>query len=348
MFPKRIQKFSYAKMTRNEWLQLRSKVGGRGATDDYVRFGGSDIGTIMGLDEWTSKGAFFYELIGVKERKDSMNPHAFRGIQTEDIIYRGWWRYFDPQHPDIKTLINNWTNDNIVRRAQRASYTLIHPDYDHLFSNVDRVIPRQLGNKKRILEIKNMLWSALEKWENDLPPYYITQVQSYMLVSEFEESEVFVLKDTTYPLCFPIPANDYIQKVILEEVNEFAASVLECRALLAEETDPDKMWNIVYRLEPAPDGGDKYVKFMKEIRRPENAKAELDMPEELVTLVTNFSEIKESMNNDEDKLIDLEGEIRNYFNKQNAVKFTHNGVSISWKTRLNIPKKFHEKIKINE
>jgi predicted phage-related endonuclease len=344
MFPKNLVKYNFAKATREEWLALRNKVGGRSVNDDYVRFGGSDIGIIMGLSDWTSQGAFFYELMGIKTKENSINPHAYRGIQTEKLIVDGWWRYFDPEHPDINTLINNWQKGNVVRKAQQAHVMLVNPKYPFLLANVDFVIPRQLGYPKKILEIKNMMWSALEKWENDLPPYYVTQPQTYMLVTGFEMAEVFVLKDTTYPLCFPMNEEKELQESILDHANEFANRVLECRAKVRNVTDSDEYWDIIHEYEPSPDGGEKYIQFMKDIHRPENMKAELDMPIELVDLTRRYSELKEYIGHNQDELNDIEGLIRNYFNKFNAQKFTYKGVSISWKSRFSIPKNFHKKI----
>ena len=344
MFPKSLLKFNYAGMNRHQWLALRRKVGGRSVNDDFVRFGGSDVGIILGLSDWTSKGSFFYELMGIKQKESSLNPHTYRGIQTEEVIVKGWWEYFDPEHPEIATLMSNWASGNVIRKAQRAHAVLVNPKYDFLMANIDYVVRKQLGYQKRILEIKNMLWSALEKWENDLPPYYITQPQTYMLVTGYVEAEVFVLKDTTYPLSFPMKAEKEIQEAILDETSSFAASVLECRKLIRNVTDTDEYWDIIHSFEPEPDGGEKYIQFMKESHRPENMLAELDMPEQLVTLVEQYSLLKSQIGDEGQRLADMEGIIRKFFNDHKAQKFTHKGVNISWKTRLNIPKNFHKKI----
>ena len=168
--------------------------------------------------------------------------------------------------------------------------------------------------------------------------------QSYMMVSEFEEGELFILKDTTYPLCFQLVKNKDMQLEINEAVNEFAAYVLEARKLIAKETDQEKIMGIVHQYEPEPELTPAYIQFLKEIHKP-GATEELEMDVQLYNAVYQYSEVKALIKEHEGLITENEALIREYFRINNAIKFTHNDSkqAISWKTNLYIPPKFHTK-----
>ena len=345
MFDTDIERISYVDFTRADWLKLRHEIGGRNPDDDYVRFGGSDIGVVLGVNKYKAKGALFYELLGLKSDHIKTNPHMFRGIQTEDVIAENWYPYFDPEHSNIYTLIENWENERIIRTTKVIKETLINPDYPHIFANIDRAVPAQLHHGNRVLEIKNMMWSTIDKWEGEIDPGYVAQIRGYLMVTRWDEGELFILKDTTEPLCFVIGRNEKLEAEINNQVNEFADRVLEARKLIAQETDQEAIWNIVHQLEPEPETTPAYIQFLKEIHKPGN-KEELVMDEELLNAVYTYSTIKAEGKVFEAELVKHEALIRSYFETNNAIKFTHpdSKQAISWKSKLYIPPKFHIKV----
>ena len=346
LFPKNITLLKYQPGNRREWLRLRKKVSGQ-ADPSVCRFGGSDIGYICGVSEYKSAAAVYYERIGLKTDTIKTNPHMYRGTITEGVIVDYYWRFYDPEKPDMDTLIDNQVNNKIIRKARRVNAIILNDKYPQLFANVDRIVPPQLGKKRLILEIKNSLSVALDKWKRGFPESYLYQVQQYMLVTGIKNAELFILRDSTYPICFEIEASKEIQDEIEYRSLDMARRVLTARSELWSKAYTEaEMREIAEQYEPEPETTPAYVDFLKDWWKPENQiMNEKDGDEDLLREVLSYLLVREEKKRIEDIALQSEIKIRNAFRKNGNRRFKFPYGTISWNKNLSIPNKILEKAK---
>ncbi|MBG9981723.1 YqaJ viral recombinase family protein [Aerococcaceae bacterium DSM 111020] len=153
-------KYSIA-TTDKEWHALRSKG-----------LGGSDIGTLMGLNSYKSK----YELWLEKTKR----------VQSPDISDR------------IAIQVGNELEDLVARifsqetglRVQKDNKTHYHKDHDFLLANIDRKI---IG-EKALLECKTASAFLADQWkEDEVPASYLLQVQHYLNVLDYDYAYIAVI-----------------------------------------------------------------------------------------------------------------------------------------------------------
>lgn len=157
----------------NDWHELRTHG-----------IGGSDIGAIMGLNEYTSPLQIFKAKMG--EPKNSDNEFTRRGKDLEDIIRE---RYFKP-------FMKNLGYDII-----HPEVTMVNEEYPWLRANLDgfAVSLDRDPLKNKVIEIKYVSSGAQAKWDgkeyDGIPASYYAQVQEYMLVTNSNEAYLGALFD---------------------------------------------------------------------------------------------------------------------------------------------------------
>jgi predicted phage-related endonuclease len=186
----------------------------------------------------------------------------------------------------------------------------IHPDYPFMVGNIDREI---VGDERGpgILEIKTK--GAWVNWHSeDIPPYYMTQVQHYLSVFGYEWSGFAVLDLGTRKVTHvDIERDDkLISKLIHEE---------------------GKFWELVEKkIPPEIDGSEVCEKFLREhFKLSENRTADLIGNDEATKWATILKDVKS-----QEKLLGAkEVECKNYLmslvgKSEHAVGENFN---ISWK-----------------
>lgn len=116
-------------MSQDDWLSYR-----------YSGIGASEVGTIMGLDDYKSSIELYYEKIGQGSRYTLENLAMFLGKEQEDFIASIW------QHWDgtVEGMIANYRAGKIVRRCQRVNAYVRNPKYPWLFVSLDRKINKHI------------------------------------------------------------------------------------------------------------------------------------------------------------------------------------------------------------
>lgn len=143
-----------------EWLERRKEG-----------IGGSDVAAIMGLSPWKTPAQVWMEKTGRIEAEDiSEKPYVKFGTIMEPII--GEW--YAKANPDTKVRRVNAICKSVERPFIQASL-----DYEIRY-----------GERWGILEIKTARND--KDWQEGVPPYYLTQVYHYMLVTGREFAEVAV------------------------------------------------------------------------------------------------------------------------------------------------------------
>lgn len=172
-------------MTEEEWLESRRKG-----------IGGSDAGTILGLNPWQTP----YELWEYKTtgKRKPMTP------QQKEAVY--WGTVLEP------VVAKRFAEEN-NKKVQRCNFMLQHSEYDFMLANIDRNIVAE----DAILECKTTSAYKADAWkEEEIPASYIVQCQHYMAVTGVEKCYIACL----------IGGQKYVDKVI-EKDNEFIEFLIQ-------------------------------------------------------------------------------------------------------------------------
>ena len=156
---------STATMTEEEWLKWRTKG-----------IGGSDAGTVLGVNPYKTKRELFYEKTGVKPVKAKDNNalplrwgHALEETVAEEFSIQTGLRVYE-----VKEMYQ-------------------HPLYSFMLANVDRFIDLPDGSVG-ILECKTANPNGKSKWEDGgVPFHYECQVRHYMAVMNIDVAYIACL-----------------------------------------------------------------------------------------------------------------------------------------------------------
>lgn len=147
-------------LTREEWLQER-----------MTGIGGSDAGTILGVNKWKSKTQLFFEKTNPEMIQEISNDAIHFGNVLEDVVAEEFAA-------------------RTGKKVRRDNRMLRHPDHHFMMANLDRVVV----GEKALLECKTTSQYNAEQWEDDnVPAQYLCQIQHYMAVTGFEKAYIAVL-----------------------------------------------------------------------------------------------------------------------------------------------------------
>lgn len=240
-------------MSRPDWLALRQHT-----------IGGSDIGTIMGLNPWCSPLELFYRFVdsegNMSMRQDNLAMQL--GHDLEPVV-ANLYEFWDG---DEASLVANRNAGKKVAEVVVLPYHIINPAYPHLHVNLDRGIRRHRHKSGHgVLEIKTIAGIVAEKYEGNLPPSYITQVQHEMLVSELEYADLAMLKDGRTLEVYEVPRNESLIAGMLAAADDFHRRITEGRAIWADATmGEDRRRHEISQCEPAPSDVPAEEQFLKQ------------------------------------------------------------------------------------
>lgn len=248
--------------------------------------GGSEVGILFPEvcgGEYNNPTRLYYEKIGwIQQNKYDNEAMAF-GRWLEEIIANRW-QYWDGKKDEFgePNYISNYKNDNIQRKCRRLNGYVQNQNYPWLFSSVDRImnvgslnlITREIMDKEGILECKTISGYVAEKWVSGIPPHYLFQVQSYMLVLGLDYVEIALLKDGRNLDVIPLQISPAICNQIIERTKAFwynrvipgkkaVADYKRCERF-SDTAGMQKAEGIILSLEPDPTPGESYKEFIKE------------------------------------------------------------------------------------
>lgn len=183
-----------------EWLALRESG-----------IGGSEVGTICGLNRWESPFTLWAKKTGKIPREIADNEAMEWGRRLESTILDK----FQDEHPEL-TLI-------------RDVGTWHHKDRPWQIANPDALFEDQDGNLG-VVEVKTAQYE--DDWSDGPPPSYQAQVQWYMHTFGLQRAYVIVLFHGNRYREHKLPANEFEQEVNLQIVETF-------RDLVLHEVAPD-------------------------------------------------------------------------------------------------------------
>lgn len=286
----KIKRIPTAHLTYEEWVELRKSLVYQGMV------GGSDASTLLGLNPWTSKITRWNQSVGTANIKNIDNEVMFHGRLLEDYV-ADLWQYWTG---DPVEMINNYQAKNKLRKSIRRNSIFINPKYPFLFANIDRQITNHDEREgKGVLEIKTISGYNADKWEGGIPPYYIAQIQLYMLVLGYHYGQFAFLKDGRHMDVFTVEANENIQATILEEAEKFYYSVQEARKIIDVEgtiVDSTEAYRMVSHLEP--DVEEEYKidldQFLSEKHKAMVDRVSVDANDEIEELTKQYIEFRDA------------------------------------------------------
>ena len=146
--------------------------------DVPFQIGGSSASTIMGLNPWVSKTAYYNEKLGLIKKNKKQNSDALQSGHTfEDAIRRRFCELMIEDGYRVK-LVNDTNMYRCNHRDEDGN--LLYP---FMIGDCDGII--SVNGKVGILEIKTTDdWGVIKDyWEKGIcPPYYEMQVRHYMCV----------------------------------------------------------------------------------------------------------------------------------------------------------------------
>lgn len=245
-------------MSNEQWLAHRKRG-----------IGASEVGTVMGLNPYKASIQLFYEKIGEDLGYSIENMATFMGKEQEPTIAK-LWQYWEG---DQESIIRNAKEGRIVRKCQRVNAYVHNPKYPWLFCSLDRKAIKTDTTDEGAIELKTIEGWEAEKWENEIPPSHVVQVQTQLLVCEFTWGELATLKNGRWFDCLPFTTHTEIQESILRMTEEFWNRVEKARAILTQKFEAERNFNQaladhlaaeLQKLEPEPDGSDAFNNFLKE------------------------------------------------------------------------------------
>ena len=186
----------------DEWHKLRSQG-----------IGGSQVGTIAGLNKWESPYTAWAKYTG-KIASDIPDNSAMEwGRRLESVVLDK----FADEHPELEMFRDVGTWQNIERTYQIA--------------NPDAIVSDEHGNLA-VIEIKTARFP--DDWDNGVPLYYLTQVQWYLSCLGIQRAYLAVLIGGSDYREFEIDADHFQQWADIKLVEQFLAAV---------ETDTAPDWD---------------------------------------------------------------------------------------------------------
>lgn len=175
-------------MTNEEWLKARQSG-----------IGGSDAGTILGVNKWKSKTQLFFEKVNPELKQQVDNEYIYWGNVLEDVVAKEF---------EVRT----------GKKVRKNNKMLRHPEHDFMLANLDRVVV----GEKALLECKTTSQYNIDQWKDDeIPASYLCQIQHYMAVTGYEKAYIAVLCGGNQFIWKEVPRDDELIEIIINAEKDF-------------------------------------------------------------------------------------------------------------------------------
>lgn len=283
-----------SKMSYQEWLLKRNEG-----------IGGSDISALMGMNPYFSNLELFYQKIGLIPVGSTHNEATFWGTALEPVV-RDRAQYYDFETGEY---ISNYEDGRKLRGITEKKMMIRNGDHPQLLANTDGfedLIETSDGyfEAERIAEIKTISKQSEDQWEGGLPPYYIPQGHTYMIVCEplikTQEVAFYVLRDGRTLWAVIIKEEGWLRDAIIEESDLFWDNVLKAREILANEPE-EKAKKAIEEFEPDPNPTDSAEKFISDLQKHKTELHKVEGDQDMWEMALAEKQAKNSRNTYEDE-----------------------------------------------
>ncbi len=259
--------------SRQEWLSVRNGLEG---------IGGSEIGTVLGLDSYKSRIRLFYEKVGLVQANWTDNIYAFMGRMLEDKIVELYEAYDE----DEAVMMFNHSNGIKTRKVEIVKDIMRVPSLPNLFMNIDgKVVEHPEQSTPGILECKMVSGVVAGKWKLGFPIKYVAQAQQYMLLPNTEWADLAQITDGVKFVVTHIPRSDSLQDKLVTMADDFMARVRKAKEICANTKGKDKQLQYISAVEPPYEDVFDYGQFLSEKHLERTNMVSSTAPEQVQDLV---------------------------------------------------------------
>lgn len=212
--------------------------------------GGSEIGTICGVNKYSSARLLYFKKTGQFEDSESFN---FNDAARERMHFGH----------KLEPLVADEFMARTGKKVVICPATLRHKDYPWMLANIDRVIVDENEVPVGLLEVKTADARLLKDWEDgEIPMSYIYQLNWYLMITDMQYGAFAALIGGNRFVMIEVYRNDELCKAMFEAA--------------------DRFWNINVKqlIEPEVSGSDADSDFIKEQYGDVERNSEVQLAEE--------------------------------------------------------------------
>lgn len=223
-----------SEMTSQEWDVYRK---------NSIRIGGSEIGTILGLNLYEDPMTLFFKKTGFMAPDFVPNEATEGGHLDEAAILMRL------EHYDGFSWAQNYRENRKFRKIVKPNVTFLPDSHPYLALNVDGLIendPEYQGTG--IAEAKKIGFKSFQSYPGNCPPSYLAQVTAYMTGLNAEFGRIALLEDGVrlHVRTLDKSMEEYqAMKELVETIcPRFYQAVLDGRQVLSLELDKHDKHNL--------------------------------------------------------------------------------------------------------
>ncbi|NET30718.1 MAG: YqaJ viral recombinase family protein [Cyanothece sp. SIO1E1] len=330
------------------WLSLRNMLSRENGFK--IRYGGSDVGKIMGYSSYMSPGMFFYECIGKKPDISDPNFYTYFGHVSEDLVRERYYPFWNMDTESEQEFFDNAYKNKVLQTAYPFPYTVINKRFPFLVVNVDGITDR-LG-EPGVYEGKSMNSWVARKFKDSIDPSYLAQEETYCIGMELSYWDMSKLEDKKYELLtsqhMDVEKRDTFQEKIVTSVKEFQLRVLECKKAMESGMGYDEYERLVAAMEPDSTEHERYFDEMKDRYNPD-IETTLVAQEEDIELAMKYLDQQTGLKVFEKDMEITKNQMLKRLKDRNATILEYgDSIAISYKADKRGIRKFHINSKLNE
>lgn len=316
-----------AKLSESEWQDLRLSLVNKGMV------GGSDAGTLLGLNKYKSAISLYYQALGISSLPNKMNSIMLHGKQLEDYV-AGCWQYYDGTEDGW---VANTLADNKIKKYKKDKAIIINPKYPNIFANIDGVITKHPQySTKGVLEVKTMSGYSADTYEGGIPPSYLIQLQHYLLVTGYKWGEIVYLKDGRDLGCVTFDADKQIQDSIISAADEFNRRVVLAKAAIGDEQDPNIKMQIASEFEPEADNSMAFNDFISEKHKARENEVAIDGTDEHEQWAVEYKALNDNIKSIESEKQLYQNKLKQVMEANGATIMNLPNGKITWRKSFNV------------
>lgn len=284
--------------------------------------GASEVGSILGLNKWSHGSVVFNQKLGIIPASITDNSPMFMGRVMEDPIVKLWEHYNPQDELEIwESVRNNMDKGNKVRRALKPEVYVRSPDIPFLFGGPDGLFKHD--DDLAVLEIKTISGYSVDQYKAGIPPSYIMQIMTYMMVFESMYSEIFLLVDGNKLNCMPFEKNQNLCEIIYENTYSFWDNLQKAKEALVTGGD-------YLEFEPEPGDSEAYESYLKD-RFKANNNLTVEADNSTMGYVKGLLKARELKKSAEKEILAYSNKLKFHMGSNTEITNLDAGYKVSWR-----------------